>query len=98
MDINIEYFISKQEALQRIKKLIPELKEDFKDQITEIYENWAGDKADFGFKILGFNIKGLFFISEKKLNISANLPFAALPFKGLIESKIREKANELLKP
>jgi len=97
MNINIKFFIDKTEALGRIKKLIPELKEEYKGQISDITEKWNGDNADFGFKIMGFSINGIFNISDDNLNISAKLPFAALPFKGTIEKLIREKSNELLK-
>jgi hypothetical protein len=98
MKINIEFLIEKEEALRRVKKLIPKLKEDFNGKISDTYENWNGNTADFGFKALGSKIKGVLQVLDKNLVIEASLPFAAFPFKGLIESKIREIAIDLLKP
>jgi len=97
MKINIDFEIEKQEALTRIKNLIPQLKEDFKTQISEVHEEWDNDKAIFGFKIMGFAIKGKFVVTENQAIIDASLPFAALMFRGMIETKIKEEATKLLK-
>jgi len=97
MKISIDYNIEKNEAIRRIKNLVPKLKEEFKTQISDTYEKWEGDNADFGFKIMGFNIVGKFMMTHNQAIIDANLPFAALMFKGMIESKIREEAEKILK-
>lgn len=98
MNLKINFEIEKSEALKRIKKLVPKLKEDFKGQISDTYENWNENKADFGFKAMGFKVNGILNVLDNYLIIQSKLPFAALPFKGMIESKIKEIAYELLKP
>jgi len=97
MKIKTKFSISKHEATRRIKNLLPKIKEEFKDKITNVTEKWESeDKANFSFNIMGFNIKGDFQVTDTEAIIDVDLPFALFPFKGMIETKITEEAKKLL--
>ena len=95
--VNIDHNLEQQEALRRIQKIFDKLKGDFKDQISDVQENWNGNSADFSFKIMGLLMKGKLIVNAANVILDGSIPWAAVPFKGLIESKIKEEAISLLR-
>jgi hypothetical protein len=47
---------------------------------------------------MGFKISGELNVTAHDVAITGEYPFAAMPFKGTIESTLRERAERLLKP
>lgn len=97
MKIVVDHTLEKNDAKERIKNLLTNLKNEHGDKISNVEEKWNDSSADFGFKIMGMQVKGKLEIGEKNVKVNGNLPLAALPFKGLVERTIKEKAQELLK-
>ena len=96
--VKVEHSLSQNIAQERIKKIFDKLKDDFSDKISDVQENWSGNSADFSFKIMGLLMKGVLRVDDDEVILDGKIPFTALPFKGLIESKIKEEAENLLKP
>ena len=94
--VKVDHSLAQEEALKRIKKIFDKLKDDFKDKITDVQESWNGNSSDFSFKIMGLLMKGKLAVSQSDVILDGKIPLTALPFKGLIESKIREEAENLL--
>jgi hypothetical protein len=94
--VKVDHSLTQEEALKRIKKIFDKLKDDFKDKISDVQENWNNNSSDFSFKIMGLLMKGKLSVSTSDVFLDGSIPFTALPFKGLIESKIREEAENLL--
>ncbi|MDF2192462.1 polyhydroxyalkanoic acid system family protein [Paraflavitalea sp. CAU 1676] len=97
LNLNIPHQLSQDEALKRIKSLLTNLKEEQKDVISNVAENWQGEKGDFSFSAKGFDLAGNIQVTPSNVEINADLPFALSFFKGMIGSVITNKANELLK-
>lgn len=83
--------------MKRIKSLLTNLKEEQKDVISNVSENWNGEKGDFSFSAKGFDLAGNIQVNPSNVEINADLPFALSFFKGMIGSVITNKAAELLK-
>ena len=45
---------------------------------------------------MGFKISGTLVTCEQKVTVAGDLPFAALPFRGAIESQIENKVKEAI--
>jgi hypothetical protein len=45
---------------------------------------------------MGFDVSGKVDVEDHEVNMDGQIPFAALAFKGKIESVLREKMTELL--
>jgi hypothetical protein len=43
-----------------------------------------------------FNVSGVLMVSPSQIELAGNIPFPVLPFKGKIESTIRDQAKTLL--
>lgn len=97
LNLNIPHQLSQEEALKRIKSLLTNLKEEQKDVISNVSENWNGEKGDFRFSAKGFDLAGNIQVNPSNVEINADLPFALSFFKGMIGSVITNKASELLK-
>lgn len=88
--------LGQEEALRRAKGLMSELKKEHAGQISDLKEDWSGNKGSFGFKAMGFGVSGTLEITTTEVRLKGKLPFAAIIFKGQIENTIRERAIKLL--
>lgn len=94
--LNIPHSLPREEALSRIKQLLTNLKQEQKDNISNVQENWQDNKGNFSFKAKGFDLSGDIQVTDKEVQIHSELPFALSFFKGMIASMITNKATELL--
>jgi len=96
VNIVVDHSLNRDDAKERIKKLFDKLKEDFQDKISDVHEIWNETHSDFSFKIMGLVMKGRLSVSNSDVRLNGQIPFTALPFKGLIENTIRKEAVKLL--
>ena len=97
LNLNIPHNLPQEEALARIKNLLTKLKEEQKDTISNVQENWQGNKNNFIFKAKGFDLSGNIIVNASDVEINSQLPFAVSLFKGAISDLITKKTKELLK-
>ncbi|MEN8153911.1 MAG: polyhydroxyalkanoic acid system family protein [Acidobacteriota bacterium] len=96
LDISIPHQLRQDEAAERIKGLLGQMKKDYGESIQDLNEEWSGNSCRFGFSVMGSEISGTLDILNDEVRIKGGLPFTAGLFKGKIEKTIREKAAELL--
>lgn len=96
LNLNIPHNLSKEEALAKIKNLLTNLKQEHKDMISDVHENWQDNKGNFSFKAKGFNLAGDIVVNDSNVQINSDLPFAVSFFKGAISDLITKKAKTLL--
>lgn len=96
LSLNIPHAQTKEEALNRVKKMLGRLQEEQKDTVSNVQEQWDGPNGTFSFSAKGFNIAGTIQVTENEVHLESDLPFAVSLFKGQIASMIREKATALL--
>ncbi|MFT4155889.1 polyhydroxyalkanoic acid system family protein [Parafilimonas sp.] len=96
LNLNIPHSLSKEEALTRIKNLLSNLKEEKKDIVSDVQENWQDNKGNFKFKAKGFDLAGDITVNDSNVQINSDLPFAVSFFKGAIGDMITKKTKELL--
>ena len=94
--LSVPHKLGADEAKKRITKLISDTKEKFGGQVSDVRESWNGNRGDFGFKAMGFDVSGNLQVQPATVDIEINLPFAALLFKSKVENEISTKAKELL--
>lgn len=94
--VDVEHSLNQDIATERVKGLLNSLKADYGDMIKDLNESWNGSIASFSFKVMGMSVTGKLLVSSSQVSIDGQIPFAAVPFKKTIESKIREEALKLL--
>ncbi len=84
----VEHQLGQQEATDRLKKLLDQVREQYSDFVTELHGNWADNVLTFSLKTYGFKIDGILTVEDQLARLTGNLPFAALAFRGKIEQSI----------
>ena len=92
----VSHSLSQDEAVKRIKRLLNGVKTQFADRISDLHEEWDGNTGTFNFSAMGFPVSGTLTVNTSQVEISGNLPFAAMLFKKKIESTIKDRAETLL--
>lgn len=92
----VSHSLTQDEAVKRIMNLLDDVKTKFSHKISDLHEEWDGNTGRFNFSAMGFPVSGTLTVNQSQVNISGNLPFAAMLFKGKIESTIKHRAETLL--
>ena len=94
--VTVPHELGKEEALNRIKGILVQAKAQYGDRISDLQETWTTDGGTFSFRAMGFKIGGNLVVTDRDVQITGDYPFAAIPFKGTIETTLRERAERLL--
>ncbi len=96
MKIEIPHEHSKDEARDKIKSLLSELKEKYSGQVKEVNENWTDYRNDFNIAMGPLSTNGFINVDDKLVEIELEIPLFASMFKGQIKSLIEEEAKKIL--
>jgi hypothetical protein len=94
--LSVPHALGEEEAKKRVVNLLADSRAQFGGHISDITEAWTGCVDSFSFRALGFSVTGKLEVQAIQLVIDIDLPFAALPFKGRVESEILTHARQLL--
>jgi hypothetical protein len=83
-------------AIARLNSFATKIKEEHKDRVSDLTEEWTGNVLNYGFTTFGFKIKGTLTATADQVKIDTDLPFAAVMFKGKIEQEIRDTLTKVL--
>ncbi len=92
INLEIPHTLSADEARKRLEKFTESLPQD---QVSDLEQSWNGNTLTFGFKTFGIKIDGDLTAVDEKLLVNVELPFAAMMFKGKIESGIKKQLERL---
>lgn len=96
LTIEIPHDLGKEEATRRLQERFHNIKQDFGEQIRDLEEQWNGHSLQFGFRTFGLKISGLVESQPAEVRVSADLPMAAMMFRGAIERQIRDELTKML--
>jgi len=96
INLSVPHALGEEEAKRRVANLIADSRAKFGAHISDVTETWTGNVENFGFRAMGFSIAGKLEVQASQLLIDISFPFAALPFKGRLESEILTHARQLL--
>ena len=95
--MEVPHELSADEGRSRLERFIESLQSRFQDKVSDLEQSWNDNTLSFAFKTFGFKIAGAIASLDKKLAVTGDIPFAALMFKGKIESEIREQLSRLMR-
>lgn len=95
-NVSVPHELSKEEARSRLERFAELLEQKFQNQVSDLHQNWEGDALQFRFKTYGIQLEGDIRVEDKALNLVGQLPFAAMMFRGKIESEIREQLERIV--
>ena len=96
-NVNVDHSMGRQPAIEKLQSFSEELKVQYSREVTEVTETWNEDGTlDFSIKAMGVTITGIMNPSDDQVNVDGQLPFAALPFRGMIQNQIETELRRLL--
>ena len=96
-NVTVDHQVQRDEAVTRLKGFSDRMREEVPVEVTDVKEKWDDSgNLNFSFKALGFTISGSMITTESQVTVDGKLPFAALPFRGAIESQIADKVREAI--
>lgn len=95
--VQVPHTLTQPEARERLNRFVDILRTKFQDSVSNMEQNWEGDTLRFSFKTFGILLKGGITVDEKQLDVTGELPFTAMMFRGKIESSIREQLERLVR-
>ena len=96
MSLSVPHQLGREEATQRVAKFLEKVRERYQDKLSDLEGEWNENQLTFGFATYGINVKGTMTVQESSVDLDGDLPFAAMMFKGKIESSIRDELTKLL--
>ena len=94
--LSVPHVLGQEEAKKRVANLIAETRAQFGAQVSDVTEVWTECVDTFSFRALGFLVAGKLEVQAAQLLVDIDLPFAALPFKGRVESELLSRSRQLL--
>lgn len=95
--LEIPHTLSADEAKSRLERFVESIQARFQDKVSDLEQGWTGNTLNFGFKTFGFKIAGAVESLEKKLDVTGEIPFTAMMFKGKIEGEVKEQLARLMR-
>ena len=96
-NVQVPHALTQAQARERLEKFADVLGEKFRDQVSDLEQNWDGDTLKFKFKTFGIQLQGGIAVADRQLDLNGEMPFSAVMFKGKIESAIRDELEKLVK-
>ena len=96
-DLSIPHPLGKQAALERLHGFSDRLREKYADQLSNLQQEWDGDRLNFSFSTFGIGVSGALTVEESVVRVEGDLPLTAAMFKGRITGAIEEQLQRLLK-
>jgi hypothetical protein len=96
LSMTVGHTVDREEAGERLKSLLSWVKDRYKDQVGELQEEWGDHTLKFSFKTYGFKFQGQGVVEDTDVKLDVDIPFAAMMFKGKIESDLREMLTKAL--
>ena len=96
LDMATAHTLGKEEALRRLKEKFSAVRNTYGTRVSDLEEEWNGSTLSFRFKAMGMKVSGTVMVEDSEVRLDANLPFAAVMFKGMIEKQIRAELGSLL--
>ena len=92
MRIVIPHHTDKANARQKIEARLQELLGQHGHYLSEINQQWEGDRLVFSGSAKGFKVNGSVEIADSEVILDGKLPLIAKPFESRIKSTIEHEA------
>jgi hypothetical protein len=96
LSLAVPHLLTPDEAKQRLKDKFAAALVEHQGRVSNTREEWRDHTLSFGFQAMGMAVSGTVAVEPKQVKVDAELPFAAMLFKGAIEQRLRDEVAALL--
>jgi putative polyhydroxyalkanoate system protein len=97
LNMEVPHTLTADEAKTRLERKAEFMQGSYGDQVKDMTQSWDGNTLSFGFKTMGMRFDGNIAVEDNRVVLNGDLPFAAMMFKGKIESEIRQQLERILR-
>jgi hypothetical protein len=94
--VTVPHQMQQQEATERLHALVDRIVQSQGGQVEVFDQTWNDNVLSFGFKTFGVKLTGTMTVGPDDVRVVGDIPFAAMLFKGKIESGIEEQLQRML--
>jgi putative polyhydroxyalkanoate system protein len=94
--VEASHTLGLEEALRRLTDKAGVLKDTYRDQFSDLHEEWNGDTLSFRFQAAGMKIGGTVAAEHSLVKLDVELPLVVMVFKGMIQARVKEELGNLL--
>lgn len=94
--MSIPHFLTKEEALYRMKRLIGDLRIRYAEHIEDAHEIWQMNQSHFDLFVKGVFINGTIMVEDTVVLFVIEYPAIFSPFREQMERYFRQEAEALL--
>lgn len=94
LSCSFPHTLGQETALTRMKTLIPKIKREQSDKVTNISERWSGKTGNFSFNAQGFNISGTTTVDSARVTVICDVSDLA---KGTLKRTLEREVGALLR-
>ena len=88
--------LGKEKAKEKLDYMVERLGREYADKVQDLAGEWEDDTLKISFKAMGFDIKSNVTVGEEEVDVESQIPLAALPFKGMVQSKMVSTLEQML--
>jgi hypothetical protein len=94
--VKVNHTLDPAVAGERLKSTLDWVKASYQAHYSDLTEVWTESGLTYSFRAMGFSIKGGALVDADAVHVDADLPFAAMMFRGTIEKTLREMVEKAL--
>lgn len=94
--ISIPHKLGEAEAKRRLEEKAKSVRDQYGNQVSNLRDEWAGNRLSFGFSAMGMKIAGELTVEPSQVQIQVDVPMMAMMFRGPIEAQARKELEQLL--
>ena len=96
-EVAVDHTLERTIAVTRLRGFSESILANAPVEVSDLKEDWDDEgNLEFAFTAMGFTVSGQVVTCEAYVTVKGDLPFAALPFRGMIEEKMAEKIREAI--
>ncbi len=96
LSITVPHNLGTEEALRRLRERYDAVKARYGQELEGLEGRWEGDTLHCRLETHGLTIQGTVTAEPQYVHVNANLPLAAMMFKGVVTKRVRDELEKIL--
>jgi uncharacterized protein (DUF608 family) len=94
--VAVSHLLSQDEALRRVQMTLAEAKAQYSENLGDLRETWNGYVGAYFLSAMSQQTSATVTVNPSEVTVQMKLPWFALGFEPVIESKITDVLNKIL--
>jgi len=92
----VRHLLGQDLALEKLKAFLDGVQQRYQGQVDNLRGEWTENCLNYSFAVLGLQVQGKLIVLQELARIEAQIPFAAMAFRGRIEQEMRADLARIL--